>query len=86
MVAEGIGMNITLYLEAAPNGLTLFLNASNDRPQLFNGNDKINRQVLEDKKQEIFGQRQLPAGQAVSNIPTLEECLANWRSNVYRPN
>lgn len=68
---------LTLYL-GMPN-LTFYFNATSDNTPLFNGNGKVNREVLEKKKQEIFGQKQLPAGQAVANIPSIEECLANFR-------
>lgn len=66
---------ITLYL-TTPSLTFLFTTTSENSPLLFNGN-KINREVLEKKKKEIFG---LPTARAIDKIPTLEQYLFNYKN------
>ena len=74
----GIGMNITLYV-IVPNGFTLFFNVNDNTPQLFNGNGKVNREVLGRKREEIYGQRcLLSANPNIARIPSIEDCLVRF--------
>ncbi len=71
---------ITLHLEM-PN-LTFLFTATSDNAPLFNSSSKVNREVVENKRKEIYGQgQQLTTRRAVTNIPSIESCLLNWRGN-----
>lgn len=76
VVRRSGSVNITFYV-IVPNGFTLFFNANDNPPQLFNGNGKVNREVLEKKRQEIFS---LPGTRAIDKVPTLDQCLFNYKN------